>query len=129
MVVHRWYKRGDNVKNDKELTNNDVQTILNNTFLLYKNFGKSNLLKIIFDNMANNPANKTQEIIADCWAIYKEYENVYYDYDWAGLCDKIKSLPHKYDDDYADNKFCRDLVLEILDLLEERFKNSKKRKE
>ena len=77
--------------------------------------------------MANNPANKTQGIIADCWAIYKEYENVYHDWDWAEICDKIKSLPHKYDDDYADNKFCRDLVLAVLDLLEERFKNSKRK--
>ena len=62
-------------------------------------------------------------------ALYKEYENVYHDWDWAEICDKIKSLPHKYDDDYADNKFCRDLALEVLDLLEERFKNSKRKEE
>lgn len=85
------------------------------------------MLKIIFDNMANNPTDKAEQIIADCWKIYKEYADVYHDWDWAEICDKIKSLQYKYSDDYAENKFCIDLVLAVLDLLEERFKNSKRK--
>lgn len=100
-----------------------VRMIFKDTYSIYKLYHNYELFKTIMNLIPFVEQQQAREIMSETYEFYEKYKYVSYDEDWCQLCKEAKEINKKYD----NNDFCRGILEELLDLLEQQFTSSKKR--
>ena len=96
----------------------DVKGIFNNTYKLYNVFKDEALFHAIISNLSEEDPKSVTNILTDTYNFYIKYQNCWKDDDWSSLVKESRVIDSKY-----NSKLCRAILLAILDILEEQYKN------
>lgn len=100
------------------ITDEQVRLIFRDTYSLYKKNKDFELFKVIINLLPLADEKDVSGIMADAYNLFLKYKGIYLDEDWCNLCKEAKEINKKY----KNNDFCRQVLIEILNILEERYK-------
>lgn len=108
----------ENIPNQEQ-----VRKIFKDTYSIYKLYNNYILFKTMINLLPLVEPEQAKDIMSEVYVFYQKHKNVYYDDEWCELCEEAKAINQKHN----NNDFCRGVLVELLNLLEEQYAGTKKK--